>query len=442
MKKWKKKSFVSLALSAVFAMALPLTAFAEETDNTEDSPNVTVNVTIDGLQCESSMATITKDSNGSYTITAPDGYCRYIWAGVDATGNKAEFIPTDDTTVTLALTSHQLAYNQDETSHWQECTNDGCSYTTSKVAHIDGGYRSDVSGHWRICADCGYITVAKTPHVYNLSSRWCIECNAPYSEHTHSFTWHSNADYHWLACSSCGLYENLSSYPYWDHNWYGYNYYGVHDYGDWTIVQYPTDYRLGLARHTCTTCGYTETITYRYGYEPYDRNFDYFQNQNGWKETKKGKLYYENGEKAIGWRTFKGERYYFDEDGYMVTGWEKIKGKWFYFDSAFGVMQTGWLKLGNAWYYLDPDSGEMYFDGEYTIDDATYRFYDWGGMVDTSWFHAPEGMKYYRGNGVLARNCWIEWNHQYYYVTSDGVMLTDAYTSDGYYVNVDGAWVH
>ena len=98
--------------------------------------------------------------------------------------------------------------------------------------------------------------------------------------------------------------------------------------------------------------------------------------------------------------------------------------------------------MKNTWYYLTPGTGVMYANGEYNIDGVRYYFFDWGGMMETNWLDAPEGWKYFRGNGAMAKSAWIEWKGEYYYVASDGVMLTDAYTPDGYYVNKDGVWVH
>ena len=40
------------------------------------------------------------------------------------------------------------------------------------------------------------------------------------------------------------------------------------------------------------------------------------------------------------------------------------------------------------------------------------------------------------------RTGWINWNGAYYYCGSDGAMLVNTYTPDGFYVDANGVWVH
>ena len=59
---------------------------------------------------------------------------------------------------------------------------------------------------------------------------------------------------------------------------------------------------------------------------------------DGWV-TENGKTYYyENGEKATGWRK-------------DIPGWA---GQWFYFDPDTGVMRTGWLAVDGGGATLTP----------------------------------------------------------------------------------------
>ena len=57
-------------------------------------------------------------------------------------------------------------------------------------------------------------------------------------------------------------------------------------------------------------------------------------------------------------------------------------------------------------------------------------------QVDGKWY-------FLRSNGSMAVNYWEkdEASGKCYYLGSDGVMLTDCMTPDGYYVGADGAWV-
>ncbi len=121
------------------------------------------------------------------------------------------------------------------------------------------------------------------------------------------------------------------------------------------------------------------------------------------------------------------------------NGWVQRGSKWYLYDDDEKL--TGWQKVGNTWYYMD-EKGVMLCDGLTEIDGETYYFYDWGGMASSWWYEDENGDWYYfRGNGAMAKNSWIEWKGKYYYVGSDGKMLTGTTTPDGYYVNWEGVWI-
>ena len=123
---------------------------------------------------------------------------------------------------------------------------------------------------------------------------------------------------------------------------------------------------------------------------------------------------------------------FINEAGELVTGWQNAikgwEGQWFYFDEN-GVMVTGW-KTGipgwnSAWFYFDPTTGVMKTDWQNNIP-------GWEGQ----WFFFD------KGTGEMFVNRWYQnWDGNYYYFGSNGVMLTNTYTPDGYYVNADGVWV-
>ena len=52
------------------------------------------------------------------------------------------------------------------------------------------------------------------------------------------------------------------------------------------------------------------------------------------------------------------------------------------------------------------------------------------------WEKTGEYWRYKDDNGEYVRNHWIG----YYYLGQDGIMLTNTYTPDGYYVGADGRW--
>lgn len=88
------------------------------------------------------------------------------------------------------------------------------------------------------------------------------------------------------------------------------------------------------------------------------------------------------------------DNYYADEDNgrFVTSNWKKIDGYWYYF-SNYGNKNKGWTKYKDRWYFND-NTGKMLTD-------------TWVGE---------------------------------YYVGSDGAMLTDTVTPDGYYVGKDGKY--
>ena len=82
-----------------------------------------------------------------------------------------------------------------------------------------------------------------------------------------------------------------------------------------------------------------------------------------------------------------------DDATYPKDQWETINERQYHFDSN-GYMQTGWIIVDGNWYFLDTS----------------------GAMVSNQWV----------GN---------------YYLNHDGVMLKNAQTPDGHYVDASGKWI-
>lgn len=55
--------------------------------------------------------------------------------------------------------------------------------------------------------------------------------------------------------------------------------------------------------------------------------------------------------------------YFFDQEGYMKTGWLDWNGKWYYLhpvsDGTMGHMYTGWGMIDGLWYYFGSDGALM-----------------------------------------------------------------------------------
>ena len=96
-------------------------------------------------------------------------------------------------------------------------------------------------------------------------------------------------------------------------------------------------------------------------------------------------------------------------------------------------MKTGWVKDNNQWYYLNAD-GSMN-TGNLKLEQNNYLFADDGRML-TGW----QGRRYYKESGEQVKNGWIKDNDNWYYFDSNGELLTNTITPEGYTVDEKGVW--
>ena len=168
------------------------------------------------------------------------------------------------------------------------------------------------------------------------------------------------------------------------------------------------------------------------------RNRWFYLHQSGemainWNKIN-GKWYYFNeyGQMETGWIPSNGSWYYLTTDGNMVSGWKQIDKVWYYFAES-GEMKTGWLKENDQWYYLNAD-GRMN-TGKLKLEQNDYLFADDGHML-TGW----QGKHYYKDSGEQVKNGWIKDNDNWYYFDSNGELLTNTITPEGYTVDEKGVW--
>lgn len=62
-----------------------------------------------------------------------------------------------------------------------------------------------------------------------------------------------------------------------------------------------------------------------------------------------------------GWKTVKGCRYYYNDEGQKVKGIKRIGKATYYFDKK-GIMQTGWRKIKGEYCYFDREKGKQRFN--------------------------------------------------------------------------------
>ena len=142
-------------------------------------------------------------------------------------------------------------------------------------------------------------------------------------------------------------------------------------------------------------------------------------------------------EVKAGWKKDeKGTKYQRANGSFAKDEWEPVDETWYHFDEN-GYMQTGWLNLDGTWYYLNDDGSmakDTWIDGTYYVDAN-------GAWVVEGWQNNGYGWWYQRANGTYPSNEWEIINGIWYYFDSNGYMLADTTTPDGYYVDENGAWI-
>lgn len=218
------------------------------------------------------------------------------------------------------------------------------------------------------------------------------------------------------------------------------------------------------------------------GWTLVDGNWNYFANsgamQTGWVKDKEIWFYLDkDGNMLTGNQEINGSRYYFKASGAMQIGWQWVNDSWHYYATS-GALQTGWLKDGDTWYYLDAKEGTMLI-GLHTVNgeqyyfstsgamqtgwkwlDGQYRYFQPSGAMKMGWIkdqgswyylgketgimlvglHTVNGQTYYFGPNGAMQTGWKQLDGNWYYFQTDGALLKNATTPDGYKVNEEGIW--
>ena len=245
---------------------------------------------------------------------------------------------------------------------------------------------------------------------------------------------------------------------------------------DWVLTSTvnPTRDHEGKKVYTCNLCKETkeESIPKLVG--------KWVSNSVGkWYEYSDGT--YENS----GFKKIENETYYFTSNGYVKTGWLSVNNNWYFFKNSGCMVTSNWVGS----YYMDsegkmktnaftPDGYYCGADGVYVRNvwvkhNGNYYYMDANGLMKKnawagSYYLGADGVMktntftpdgYYVGSdGVYYRNRWIKYENKYYYTNSvglivknawigayylgsDGVMMINSFTPDGYYVGADGAYL-
>lgn len=174
---------------------------------------------------------------------------------------------------------------------------------------------------------------------------------------------------------------------------------------------------------------------------------DYYVNGSGLvvKNAWQG-AYYLGADGAMLKNQFTPDGYYVGETGAYLTNQKvTVSGKDYYLNAAGTLAKNQW----SGDYYIDGNgnvskdiwSGSYYLgsDGKYVKNQFTPDGYYCGadGVYVTNRWIVVDGKDYYmNASGKMTKDAWVG----SYYLGSDGAMLTNTYTPDGYYVDENGLW--
>ena len=218
------------------------------------------------------------------------------------------------------------------------------------------------------------------------------------------------------------------------------------------------------------------------GWKWLENHWYYYANsgamKTGWiKDNEKWYYLDQDGIMQTGKQEINGTRYYLNTSGAMQTGWQWLDKHWHYYADS-GAMKTGWLKDQGTWYYLEDQEGIMlvgfqqvdgkqyYFSASGAMQtgwkwfDNHYRYFEGSGAMKTGWIkdkgiwyylnpedgimlvglHKVNGDHYYFDESGAMQTGWKRIDGNWYYFQTDGSLLKNATTPDGYKVNEEGIW--
>lgn len=126
--------------------------------------------------------------------------------------------------------------------------------------------------------------------------------------------------------------------------------------------------------------------------------------------------------------------------GTATSGWLTDENGLFRYRKPDGTyVSDGWLNIDDELYYMDSD-GVMLSD-TITPDGFYVNVSGAKQKYIPGWMQNERGWKYVLKNGYYAATTWIQnTDGKWYYFDMGGYMETDCDTPDGYHVGPDGAW--
>ncbi|SFG15023.1 zinc ribbon domain-containing protein [Oribacterium sp. WCC10] len=142
-----------------------------------------------------------------------------------------------------------------------------------------------------------------------------------------------------------------------------------------------------------------------------------------WTKMKSGAWIYEKNGRLVKdtWVQDKGKYYYIDEDGYMMTN---------------GYTPDGYyVKSDGSW---DPDVKQL---GQEDSKKSSGNDPSENSITGGEWDYLQDGaVLYMDSRGEYVSDQWVEYKGKYYYLGPDETLIKNNYSTDGYWLDENGAW--
>lgn len=125
------------------------------------------------------------------------------------------------------------------------------------------------------------------------------------------------------------------------------------------------------------------------------------------------------------------------------NGWQQLSGAWYCYGPNGQILRNCWVKTKGSWYFLRNYNFTMSTNERIRWGDKNYYTGADGKMLTNTWVKDYGDWYYLKEDGTKATSRWIlHQNGNWYYVGEYGQIVTNQFTPDGYYVDVNGVWVH
>lgn len=121
-----------------------------------------------------------------------------------------------------------------------------------------------------------------------------------------------------------------------------------------------------------------------------------------------------------------------------LQGWVESRKGWVYFQNG-DLVKNSWIRTNDRWYVVD-GAGVMIHDDWFYENGRWYYLAGDGGMISSQWLYYKDKWYYFDGTGACLTGTWYKYNGEWYYLDDTGAMHKGMLYDNGswYYLGDDG----